>query len=548
MNDKTHSHCLPCEAESYTRNHYFTGKLMVERDFTDEQRYFREKIRLHHQRMHGSGVVCGLKILAHKEPCDNRYVILQPGSAVDCCGQDILVAEQDVIDLFAFPAFQDLIKEAQEVAAENPDATPPSHTLQLCISYKECPTEDIPVLYDECGCDDTQCAPNRILETYAIDLRVDLPLPISPLHQPLLDWNNTLNIAHAVFSILHEATQRLYVLNDEGVIYQISSNNYAIEASFALGREGLAIALDQDGTQLYAVVANSGGTAAGDADLWVFDVTATQLANGPTLSGAIPTSNNSRAQALVTSGNQLLLLFGENSARLKLWNAGVIDPTAPQVEIALPVNLHGLAQGSDGSVYAAQPGSAIIHQFDLSSANLSPATSTDSQAGANLFLVTPIIASGPDFLAVLDAANKRFRVLDHNNSNAIIGNIVLAHEPIDLVISNGGHWAYVLMKDGNDAFIQTINVQALRQGAAVVASIPFQVGDLSQSLVITQNAQKLFVPYIANAMLDDAGGVAAIDLREVNCHELLWPEDCPDCGTADCLVLATIARYTQSGQ
>ncbi len=51
-------HCGNCEVEAYTRNNYFTGKLMVERDFTDEQRYFREKLRVHHQRLHGTGVVC----------------------------------------------------------------------------------------------------------------------------------------------------------------------------------------------------------------------------------------------------------------------------------------------------------------------------------------------------------------------------------------------------------------------------------------------------------------------------------------------------------
>src|SRR6185369_12753270 len=39
-----------------------------------------------------------------------------------------------------------------------------------------CPTEDVPVLYDECGCDDTKCAPNRILESFRFDVLVDPPL------------------------------------------------------------------------------------------------------------------------------------------------------------------------------------------------------------------------------------------------------------------------------------------------------------------------------------------------------------------------------------
>ena len=70
--------CEDCEPRALARNHYFTGKLLVERDFTDEQCYFREKLRLHHQRLHGTGVVCGLQIRAAPEPgCQDRLVVLR---------------------------------------------------------------------------------------------------------------------------------------------------------------------------------------------------------------------------------------------------------------------------------------------------------------------------------------------------------------------------------------------------------------------------------------------------------------------------------------
>ena len=49
------------------------------------------------------------------------------------------------------------------------------HKLQICVRFRECPTEDIPVLYDDCGCDDTKCAPNRILESYEIGVMIDPP-------------------------------------------------------------------------------------------------------------------------------------------------------------------------------------------------------------------------------------------------------------------------------------------------------------------------------------------------------------------------------------
>jgi hypothetical protein len=163
--------CADCEPQAYTRNHYFTGKLLVERDFTDEQWYFREKIRLHHQRLHGTGVVCGLKIVQHPNPaCRDRMVILEPGSAIDCCGHDILVVSPETLVLDEFPAIKALKSDPEDTS---------EHRLEFCIIYRECPTEDIPVLYDECGCDDTQCAPNRILESFGIEAYVDRPLPTS---------------------------------------------------------------------------------------------------------------------------------------------------------------------------------------------------------------------------------------------------------------------------------------------------------------------------------------------------------------------------------
>jgi hypothetical protein len=148
--------CPTCQATALTRNHYFTGKLMVERDFTDEQRYFRERLRLHNQRLHGAGVTCGLAVTQHPSAaCQDRYVVLAPGSAIDCCGNDILVAAADTLDLQRFPAVKALY--------DHPDDQ--DHVLQIGIFYRECPTEEIPVLYDDCACDDGQYAPNRILES-----------------------------------------------------------------------------------------------------------------------------------------------------------------------------------------------------------------------------------------------------------------------------------------------------------------------------------------------------------------------------------------------
>jgi hypothetical protein len=175
--------CPDCAFVPFTRNHFFTGKLLVERDFCDEQRYYIDKLRHHHQRLHGWGVVCGLKVVPHDTPaCRTRFVCVTPGTAIDCCGHEILLLERDCIDLEQVPALEAL-RRANDTAA---------HTLQICVTYRECPSEPIPVLYDECGCDDNRCAPNRVLESYDLHVLVDPPTPPAPPAQPCEDlwWNH----------------------------------------------------------------------------------------------------------------------------------------------------------------------------------------------------------------------------------------------------------------------------------------------------------------------------------------------------------------------
>ncbi len=90
--------CLPCDLGVFCRNHYFTGKLLTERDLSAEQRYFIDKLRLHHLALHGWGVVCGLRVKPHPH-CPDRRLVIEPGLAIDGCGREILVPEEVEIEL-----------------------------------------------------------------------------------------------------------------------------------------------------------------------------------------------------------------------------------------------------------------------------------------------------------------------------------------------------------------------------------------------------------------------------------------------------------------
>ncbi len=177
--------CPACEFGPFARNAYWTGKLMLARDFVDEQHYVVEKLRHHNQKLHGAGVVCGLKVVQHdKETCRDRFVCVEPGVAVDCCGHEVVVREKTCLDLWALPAIKTLREQAASAAGAPAVETGQSggHILQICIRYRECETEPVPVLYDECGCSDEKCAPNRILESYELDVKLDPTLPDPPTY------------------------------------------------------------------------------------------------------------------------------------------------------------------------------------------------------------------------------------------------------------------------------------------------------------------------------------------------------------------------------
>lgn len=75
----------------------------------------------------------------------------------------------------------ELVKQAW-AAEHGDDPMTGTHTIQLCVQYAECATEDVPAVYADCSCDDA-CRPNRIVESYRFQARIDPPAPPHP-HRP----------------------------------------------------------------------------------------------------------------------------------------------------------------------------------------------------------------------------------------------------------------------------------------------------------------------------------------------------------------------------
>jgi len=78
------------------RTRFHTGQLLTADDFTREQEYFRDKQKLHNRSLHGFGLVSGLGVTI-----SGGQVNVEPGLALDCAGNEIVVDTRHTLPLLA---------------------------------------------------------------------------------------------------------------------------------------------------------------------------------------------------------------------------------------------------------------------------------------------------------------------------------------------------------------------------------------------------------------------------------------------------------------
>jgi DNA-binding beta-propeller fold protein YncE len=543
------SSCPSCELGPFTRNHYFTGKLLVERDFTDEQRYYMDKLRHHHQRLHGRGVVCGLRVREHPNPgCRDRFVCIEPGSAIDCCGREIIVREEECIDLYAFDAIRALRQQAEATA----------RTLQITVCYRECPTEEIPVLYDECGCDDTQCAPNRILESYRFDVRLIDPAttPMAELHGARLERVHTLAVARAHRVAFDAAGERVYTLTANAPagpasLLAFSARHHALLRStgFAATEEVMDLAVAPNGALVFVALRSTAADEAGRLQVRVLDADLT-LVN--TLS--VPDNAGEDVRLAVAPDGRLYALNVGGS--VFAWDNPAADTVAERGgPIAVGAEPRAIRVAADGGrVFVANRADAslsVIGAGDLL------VTTLALPAGARPAALATAGSAGEGRLIVGDEAGGLylFRVRpDAADPLPQAGSLTLPGEVVDVVASRGGRWVFALLRDANGrGSVQVIDAQRAETGAANALGASLATERGPRSLAIAADGRRL---YAAAAGTEDeadedvpddeaAGGVAVIDILNERCEEILDTlVDCPECEEPDCLVLATIRDYT----
>ncbi|TCV86448.1 hypothetical protein [Sulfurirhabdus autotrophica] len=75
---------------TFERVNYFQGQLLTVSDLKAEQEYLLAKHRRHNRYLHGWGVASGLKVTI----ANTSEVVVEPGVAIDCAGNEIHVCTQ----------------------------------------------------------------------------------------------------------------------------------------------------------------------------------------------------------------------------------------------------------------------------------------------------------------------------------------------------------------------------------------------------------------------------------------------------------------------
>jgi DNA-binding beta-propeller fold protein YncE len=535
----SHGHgcgCVECAIPQLARNHYFTGKLLVERDFVDEQSYFLGKLRRHNARLHGWGTVCGLRVKEHPNPaCRAQYVIVEPGMAVDCCGREILVEREECFDLRA--RVDAAWKSAHPAGVEPDDRV---HTLQICLSYAECPTEEVPALFDECGCDDSGCKPNRILDRYCLDVRIDPPDAGRLPEGPSLEWSSTVNVARAMRVALSPDGKQLWVLTSDAPasLLLFGTDTFALIRATTVAGRVTDLARAPDGTRVYVAREN-----AGKLEIVV-------------LPGALDAAPVNTIEVPGAAGQDVRLAVAPTGSLVALTSVGKqifhwADPaTATNADREGP-----LVAGAHPSALAVTPDAARVLVANPDDAQIVVATLAPfaleaplATAGAAPSALAAASTSGEGRLVWVDATNDALRLHgiapgDPNPFPTKGNAIALPAEPLAVRFADGARWAVTLLEDaagkGSVAIVDAHKVET-NAGGAVAAEA--DVGDAPADIAIGPDG-RVYVAYAGTAAV--TGGVAVLALKDADCAALFGRvlDPCPECEGDECLVLATIHDY-----
>ncbi len=589
MSDTTGDACIPCGLHAPRRNRYFDGKLLVARDFTDEQAYHIGKRRMHNAGLHGVGTVCGLKVVQHPAAdCQRDFLVLEPGMALDCCGRDLIAPEKTLI-----PVAQLLADQTGPGGASLPSLLDGTRDLVVALCRDEQPGEPAPVVLPDCDGLAGTSVPGRICEGVRFRLFAVAPGTLTPervVLTPDLSWRHTLNYDRQTPAAvaIDEDAQLLYVATrDEtaagGVLTVYKRETTDLATALSLGGQPADVVVSPIGNQVY--LAEAGGATDG---VWALDKAA--IRDADPRRGLIETAGPARLAVSPRSGALFALELG--SGRLSAWSQEAVDawlaldPSPP----AGPAGRRTLDLGADFSaadgaaargaamlsvsadgrfllvVNPAAPPERSLHVVDVArffGETVDPADTTPEIEGLETGerIVAAVWSNDGAFIHVVTEAAgaarlRRLQFLIEGGAATLrargAGAAWTGATPLDLAVSPEERWGYVLQASAEgETQLGVVSMEAAalttEPAGLHVAPTPLAGDGRSHRLDLRGRALYAAAADSAPSTAPERGLVAIVELGDAACGGYIGAalEGCETCdeGFEGCVILAHLPLY-----
>ncbi|GAB3158841.1 hypothetical protein GCM10027258_70950 [Amycolatopsis stemonae] len=153
---------------AFARPRFFAGQLLTEDDLTLLTDYVAGKDRLHNRMVSGPGVVCGLEVTC--DSCPGGTVLVHPGHALDCCGNDIVLSCKEKVDVQAL--VRELRVTSPGVHCGDPCDDDQRH-FGLFVRYEESMADPVAPFATEEPCPTPGCVPSRVQEGFRFVVKCD---------------------------------------------------------------------------------------------------------------------------------------------------------------------------------------------------------------------------------------------------------------------------------------------------------------------------------------------------------------------------------------
>lgn len=261
----------------FERNRYYYGKHLTVNDFILEQEYVNNKRRFINRYLHGTGVICGLNVVA----IDEKTISVESGAAIDFAGREIIVDTPVIKKISSIEGFD-----------EDDDTS----SLYLCINYDE--KENQPV-YSVAGVSSSnqglEC--NSYLENYSLHLTS---------RKPNIEVN-TLKSFYISDKIIYQGTD--FSIRHRTSLFAKSNGNLKFEVIVEKNNDSVENAVFKYSLKLTCLTFNQSDTLNID-----FNESKFKKAKSYTLSFNLNVANVQDDYALI-----------ENSGQLHIFNSGQSD-------------------------------------------------------------------------------------------------------------------------------------------------------------------------------------------------------------------------------